>query len=70
MMLQSFEPALSLSVISCLGKNMRPITVFFVSVTMDSNLTAGVLSLPCPYDAFVFHLLKIIGLITVFSTAW
>jgi hypothetical protein len=51
---------------------MRPIThsVFsFVSVTMDGNLTAGVFTsvLPCPYDAFVFHLLKIIGLITVFQ---
>jgi hypothetical protein len=35
---------------------------------MDSNLTAGVFSssLPCPYDAFVFHS-EIIGLITFFN---
>jgi hypothetical protein len=49
---------------------MRPITsVFsFVSVTMDSNLTAGVFTSVFfhAYDAFVFHLLKIIGL-TVFQ---
>jgi hypothetical protein len=34
--------------------------VFFVSVTMDSNLTAGVLPLSSAPDAFYF-LLKIMG---------
>jgi hypothetical protein len=51
---------------------MRPIALlcFLCIIVMDSNLTAGVFTsvfFHYPYDAFVFHLLKIIGLITVFQ---